>query len=249
MKRHNGKRHPWHDVSYGADAPDEVNAIIECPKQTNIKYELDKETGFMKLDRVLYSAVHYPGDYGFIPQTLSDDNDPLDIIILSNFPVAPGVIVRARPIGIIEMIDNNEKDAKIIAVHDTDPRFERYNNITDVSESIIREVRHFFQIYKQLQGKKVQILSIKNHIAAKKEIRRSIKMYEEAFLKHEQFTDEAVEQKPLFKKESFSKSKKIKENTPSPKKTIPKNIISKKDYSKQKDLTNKNFLTKKVAKK
>ncbi|MFP4523217.1 MAG: inorganic diphosphatase [Candidatus Nanoarchaeia archaeon] len=183
MIKANEKRHPWHDISYGEDAPDEVYAVIECPKQSNLKYELEKESGFIKLDRVLYSAVHYPGDYGFIPQTLSDDNDPLDIIILSNFPVAPGVIVRARPIGVIEMVDNDEKDAKIIAVHDTDPRFDRYNNITDVSDNIIKEIRHFFQTYKQLQDKKVEILSIKNHVAAKKEIRRSIKMYEEEFLK------------------------------------------------------------------
>jgi inorganic pyrophosphatase len=208
MKKYNGKRHPWHDVSYGADAPDEVNAIIECPKQTNIKYELDKETGFMKLDRVLYSAVHYPGDYGFIPQTLSEDNDPLDIIILSNFPVAPGVIVRARPIGVLEMIDGNEKDAKILAVHDTDPRFDRYNNITDVSENIIKEVRHFFQTYKQLQGKKVEILSIKNHVAAKKEIRRAIKMYADEFLDKRTSQNEAVKISTSSSKRVLKKSSK-----------------------------------------
>jgi inorganic pyrophosphatase len=181
MEKTKGKRHPWHDIHYGKDTPDEIIAVIECPKGSTIKYELDKETGFMKMDRVLYSAVHYPGDYGFVPQTLYDDGDPLDIIILSNFPVAPGVIVKTRPIGVLEMIDEDEKDYKIIAVHSTDPRFDRYNNITDLSEAILQEIKHFFQTYKQLQNKKVNILSIKGHIEAKKEIKRAIKMYEDEF--------------------------------------------------------------------
>ena len=182
MERTTGKRHPWHDVHYGDDAPDEIVAVVECPKGSTIKYELDKETGFIKLDRVLYSAVHYPGDYGFVPKTLYEDGDPLDIIILSNFPVAPGVLVTVRPIGVVEMIDEGEKDYKIIAVHSKDPRFDRYNNITDVGDSVLEEVRHFFETYKQLQGKDVEIRGIKGLIEAKKEIKRSIQMYADEFL-------------------------------------------------------------------
>ena len=181
MVKDEGKRHPWHDVHFGEDAPDEVTAVVECPKGSTIKYELDKETGFIKLDRVLYSAIHYPGDYGFIPQTLYEDGDPIDIIILSNFPVAPRVLVKARPIGVLEMYDEGEKDYKIIAVHSKDPRFDRFNNITDVSESVLNEIRHFFETYKQLQNKKVEIHGIKGLVEAKKEIMRSTRLYKEKF--------------------------------------------------------------------
>ena len=185
MEKTKGKRHPWHDVSPGEHSPDEVTAVIECPKGTNVKYELDKETGFIKLDRVLYSAVHYPGDYGFIPQTYYDDGDPIDIIILSNFPVYPRVLVKARPIGVLEMYDDMGKDYKIIAVHANDPRFDRFNNITDVSESVLNEIRHFFETYKELQNKHVEIKGVKGLIEAKAEIMRSIQMYKDKFLADE----------------------------------------------------------------
>ncbi len=175
--------HPWHDVSYGKKAPDEVNVVIEVPKDSKLKYELDKETGILKLDRALYSSVHYPGDYGFIPRTFWEDKDPLDILVLSNFPVNPLTIVKARPIGIIEMDDGNERDDKIIAVHSTDPRFNRYKSIKDVSEHMLLEIKHFFEIYKELQNQKVKVLDIKGLSEAKNSIAKSIKLYEQHFLK------------------------------------------------------------------
>lgn len=173
--------HPWHDVKSGDDVPEEVNVIIEVPKNSTLKYELDKETGLMKLDRVLYSAVHYPGDYGFIPRTFWYDQDPLDIIILSNFPVYPKTIVKARPIGVLHMVDNKEQDDKIIAVHATDPRFDNYRDISDVPEHVKLELRHFFETYKQLQNKKVKVLALENASIARKKILEAIQIYNKEF--------------------------------------------------------------------
>jgi inorganic pyrophosphatase len=175
-------KHPWHEISYGKKAPKEVTAFIEVSKESMLKYELDKDSGHLKLDRVLYSAVHFPGDYGFIPQTLSEDKDPLDIIIISNFPVLPGVLVKARPIGVLEVIDNNEKDQKIIAVHSKDPRMDKRKDIKDFSEHVILEIKHFFETYKTLQRKKVKILSIKGKNAAEKEILKAIETYKKKFI-------------------------------------------------------------------
>ncbi len=172
---------PWHDVDYGKDAPEEVNVIIEVPKNSTLKYELDKDTGLIKLDRVLYSAVHYPGDYGFIPRTYWDDDDPLDILVLSNYPVYPLTIVRARPIGVLHMIDNDEQDDKIIAVHAGDPRFSKYMDISDVPEHLMAEIRHFFETYKQLQNKKVRVLDMKNSVIARKLVLQGIEKYKKKF--------------------------------------------------------------------
>ncbi len=175
--------HPWHDVEYGPDAPEEINAIIEVPKNSTLKYELDKKTGLIKLDRVLYSAVHYPGDYGFIPQTYWEDNDPLDIIILSNFPVYPKTIVRVRPIGVIHMVDNEEADDKIIAVHATDPRFDSYRDVTDIPDHVLSELTHFFETYKTLQNKKVKVLSVQHAAIARKCVMQGIASYRKKFAK------------------------------------------------------------------
>ena len=172
---------PWHDVNIGEESPEEIHAIIEIPKNSMLKYELDKETGLMKLDRVLYSSIHYPGDYGFIPQTYWDDNDPLDIIILSSFPVYPRTIVHVRPIGVIHMIDHDEHDDKIIAVYTGDPRFAGYRDITDIPEHNLLELRHFFETYKQLQGKAVKVLSIQHASFARKYIQQAMKKYEDKF--------------------------------------------------------------------
>jgi len=178
--------HPWHDLPVGENAPDIVTAFIEVPKNSMLKYELDKDSGFIKLDRVLYSAVHYPGDYGFIPQTLSEDGDPTDILIISNFPVSPGIIMRARPIGVLEMIDGDERDEKIIAVPVDDPRFEKRKDISDFSELVILEIKHFFETYKELQGsKKVEIKSIKGFWDAREEIKKGIENYKKEFLKND----------------------------------------------------------------
>jgi inorganic pyrophosphatase len=172
---------PWHDVNIGKEAPEEINAIIEIPKNSTLKYELDKETGLMKLDRVLYSAVHYPGDYGFIPQTFWDDNDPLDIIILSSFPVYPRTIVKVRPIGVIQMTDTKENDAQVIAVYVGDPRYDDYMDVTDIPSHTLLELRHFFETYKQLQNKKVKVLSIQHAAQARKFIMSAMKKYQTKF--------------------------------------------------------------------
>jgi inorganic pyrophosphatase len=172
---------PWHDVSYGKNAPNEVNAIIEVPKDSRLKYELDKETGLLRLDRALYSSIHYPGDYGFIPRTYWDDNDPLDIMVISNFPVYPLTIVKARPIGIIEMKDSEERDDKIIAVHAADPRFNNVRSLRELPQHLIVEIRNFFEIYKELQGKKVTILDLKDVAEARRFILKGIHNYDEHF--------------------------------------------------------------------
>jgi inorganic pyrophosphatase len=174
---------PWHDISYGKDAPEEFTVIIEVPKDGKLKYELDKETGLMKLDRVLYSAVHYPGDYGFIPQTYAPDGDPVDVLIISNYPTYPNTIVRARPIGVLIMSDGHDRDDKIIAVHAADPRFNDIFKLDDMPQHMVLEIKHFFEIYKELQGMKVKILNLKGVEEAKRTILHGIETYKIKFPK------------------------------------------------------------------
>lgn len=168
---------PWHDVKIGDKAPEIVNAIVEIPKDSKIKYELDKETGMLKLDRFLYSAVHYPGDYGFLPRTLWDDGDPMDIIILTNGPVYPMTLVKVRVIGVIRMKDGDEEDDKIIAVYQDDPRYAEYKDIGDIPQHTKVELRHFFESYKELQGKKCLVLEMLGKEKAFKDIERAIEKY------------------------------------------------------------------------
>lgn len=174
--------HPWHDISPGENAPNEITVFIEVPRGSMAKYELDKKSGFIKLDRILYSAVHYPGDYGFIPQTVSEDGDPTDVIVITNNPVFPGTLVTVRPIGIVEMIDGGERDEKIIYVPSTatDPRFAKRNDISDFSEHVILDIKHFFATYKQLEGKEVLIKGIYGHEEAKKTIIEAMHRYKES---------------------------------------------------------------------
>ncbi len=167
----------WHDVTIGLESPQIVNAIIEISKESQLKYELDKETGLLRLDRFLYSAVHYPGDYGFMPQTLWSDGDPLDIIILTGKPVDPMTLVKARVIGVIRMIDGDEEDDKILAVYDCDPRFKEMESIKDVPRHTLIELKHFFETYKQLQGKTCKILEMLDKTEAYKIIEKSLDMY------------------------------------------------------------------------
>ncbi len=182
MKPNKSTFNPWRDVSAGKNLPSEINVIIEIPMGAQTKYEVDKETGMLKLDRVLYSPVHYPADYGFMPQSYWEDDDPLDIIVLSHFPVHPLTIVRARPIGVLRMIDQNQDDAKIIAVHTTDPRFERYQDLPDISEHQIKELKHFFEIYKELQGAVVKVVEFKDKKFAFDVIKKSVELYREKFV-------------------------------------------------------------------
>ena len=172
---------PWHDVNIGENSPDVVHAVIEIPKDAQIKYELDKDTGMLKLDRFLYSSAHYPGDYGFVPQTLWYDNDPLDIIILTHRPVYPMTLVNARVIGVIRMIDGDEKDDKIVAVYDKDPRYSEFKDINDMPKHVIKELVNFFERYKELQGKQVKVLEVLSRRIALVDIDIASKMYLEKY--------------------------------------------------------------------
>ena len=173
----------WRDITPGANAPTVVTAVVEIPAKSRNKYELDKDTGLIKLDRVLYSAVHYPADYGFIPRTLSEDNDPMDILVRINEPTFPGCLIPARPIGVLRMLDRGEPDEKILAVPSDDPYYAAYFDIGDISAHYLREVEHFFQIYKDLEGKRVEILGWENAAAAHQLIVESIQRYEDKYLK------------------------------------------------------------------
>src|SRR5918998_45785 len=145
--------HPWHDVPIGEEAPEEFTALIEIPKGSRVKYELDKESGLLKVDRILYSAVIYPANYGFIPRTLGDDDDPLDVLVLMQEPVHPLSLLRARPIGMMHMVDEGESDEKVICVHLDDPEYSSYEHHSELPEHRLSELRRFFQDYKVLEGK------------------------------------------------------------------------------------------------
>ncbi|MFN8579585.1 MAG: inorganic diphosphatase [Gemmatimonadaceae bacterium] len=174
--------HPWHDLPAGEHPPDEVTAIIEIPRGSRNKYELDKKSGLLKLDRVLYSAVHYPSDYGFIPRTLHEDGDPLDILVRINEPTFPGCQVSARPIGVLKMLDRGEPDDKILAVPSRDPFHEEYFDIADIPEHLLKEIEHFFLIYKDLEGKRMQIKGWEKSDVAMRVIQESMTRYDEKYL-------------------------------------------------------------------
>ena len=149
--------HPWHDITPGEGLPKEFSAIVEIPFGSSVKYELDKQSGLIKLDRVLYSAVYYPANYGFIPQTLAEDDDPLDVLVLCQETVVPLTLIHARAIGMMTMIDAGKKDHKIIAVATEDPEFNSYNEAIQMPQHRLIMLRRFFQDYKLLEGKAVEV--------------------------------------------------------------------------------------------
>jgi inorganic pyrophosphatase len=149
--------HPWHDIIAGEHTPKEFNAVVEIPLGSSVKYELDKETGLIRMDRLLHSAVYYPANYGFIPQTLAEDDDPLDVLVLSQESVAPLTIIAARAIGLMTMVDVGKNDHKIIAVAIGDPEFNGYNKASELPPHRLLVLRRFFQEYKQLEHKAVVV--------------------------------------------------------------------------------------------
>jgi len=175
--RHN----PWHIVSIGSNVPETVNAIIEIPEGSKSKYELDKESGLLKLDRVLFSSVHYPANYGFIPQTLSDDNDPLDILVISSVDVVPLCIIEAKIIGLMTMIDEEERDDKIIAVAKNDMSVNYINDVHELPPHTTTELKRFFVDYKKLEHKNVTVEKFLDKAEAYKVILESQKLYYEKY--------------------------------------------------------------------
>jgi inorganic pyrophosphatase len=173
--------HPWHDVSIGDEAPDEFNIVIEVSKGSKVKYEIDKETGLLKVDRILYSSVVYPENYGFIPQTLADDDDPLDVLVLMQQPVLPLSILKVRPIGLLPMVDEGENDENIICVHVDDPVYKGYSNVNEFPEHQLSEMQQFFMEYKKLEEKEVSVGDVSGPEDAVEYIRRSIEQYKEHF--------------------------------------------------------------------
>ncbi len=175
--------HPWHGVPPGDQAPRIVNSIIEIPKGERAKYEIDKHSGLLKMDRVIHSSFHYPINYGFIPQTLGDDKDPLDILVLSSISVQALCIVEARVIGVMQMIDSGDADDKIIAVANTDPSVNYINNIEEMPAHFFNELRHFFEEYKKLENKTVVVEEFQDKATALKIITDALDFYKETYKK------------------------------------------------------------------
>lgn len=168
----------WHDISPKRITSDNFYAVIEISKGDKNKYELDKETGMLKLDRVLFTSTHYPANYGFIPRTYADDGDPLDVLVLCSETILPMTLVECKPIGVLNMIDDNSDDEKIIAVPINDPNYNTYNDIKDLPKHVFEEIRHFFQVYKSLEnGKETNVTEVYGAKKAKEVIKKCIESY------------------------------------------------------------------------
>ena len=171
--------HPWHDVQLGDHPERHFRAIIEIPKGSKVKYELDKGTGLLSLDRVLHSAVHYPANYGFLPQTFCEDEDPLDVLVLGQEPVFPLCILRAKAIGVLPMRDEKGQDDKIIAVHIDDPEYAHYGDIAELPPHRLRELQRFFLDYKVLENKAVNVEHLRGRLEAEQVVRDAARLYQE----------------------------------------------------------------------
>ena len=174
----------WHDISPKRITPQDFICVIEISKGSKMKYELDKETGFIILDRILHTATHYPANYGFIPRTYGDDNDPLDVLLICSESLEPMSLVRAYPIGVIKMIDNGRNDEKIIAIPFNDPTYNQYTNIDQLPKHIFTEMRHFFSVYKNLESKTTAVDEVQARPAAVEVIKQAIDNYVENFCKY-----------------------------------------------------------------
>ena len=169
----------WHDIEPGTK--EAMNVIIEINKGSKNKYEVDKKTGLIALDRVSYTTQDFPFDYGFVPRSYWHDNDPLDVVLLTTYPLIPGILVRARPIAIMEMIDGGERDDKVIAVPADDPRFDNIQDLGDVNPHTLKEIKHFYSTYKKLQNKEVEVKEFKDKKEAQKAFEEGLKMYNEKY--------------------------------------------------------------------
>jgi inorganic pyrophosphatase len=170
--------HPWHDVDLGRQVPSLIPAVIEVPRGSKTKYELDKKSGLIRVDRILFSSVHYPANYGFIPQTYGEDHDPLDILVLGQEPVVPLSIMLSKPIGLMKMMDQGEADDKIIAVHANDPEYSYYDSIHQLPPHRMMEMRRFFEDYKVLENKTVIVEKFLDRDDALAAIQEAIALYD-----------------------------------------------------------------------
>lgn len=173
----------WHDISPKRITAEEFIAVIEITKGSKKKYELDKETGYLMLDRILYTSTHYPANYGFIPRTYGDDGDPLDVLVLCSQALEPMTLVRCYPIGYISMLDGGRNDEKIIAIPFADPTYNKYRDISDLPPHIFDEMRHFFKVYKELEDKETVAGEVNGREAAIEVIKNALSHYEETFSK------------------------------------------------------------------
>ncbi len=171
----------WHDLPTGGKASGLINVIIENSKGSKNKYEIDKTTGIIKLDRAMKTAQDFPFDYGFAPQTLWDDGDALDVVVLATYPLDTGILIEARPVGLVKMTDCGESDDKILSVPQNDPRWEEIKDLPDINKHTLKEIKHFFETYKSIEGKKVEITGFENREQAAAAIMKGIKTYQEKF--------------------------------------------------------------------
>ncbi|MCL2163740.1 MAG: inorganic diphosphatase [Oscillospiraceae bacterium] len=171
----------WHSVSPERINPEDFIAVIEIEKGSKVKYELDKETGMLILDRILYTSTHYPASYGFIPRTYAEDNDPLDVLVLCSEPIAPLSLVRVYPVGVISMLDGGANDEKIIAIPFEDPTFNIYKDIDALPSHIFLEMRHFFRVYKELEQKETAVREVKGAGEALETVAHAIRRYKEYY--------------------------------------------------------------------
>jgi len=176
--------HPWHGVEYGEQAPRLVNAIIEIPQGSRCKYEIDKASGLLKLDRVIYSSFYYPINYGFIPKSYGGDKDPLDILVITSVPVQPLTLIEAKVIGVMQMVDSGEADDKIISVAANDPSVNHINNIEELPNHFFEEIRNFFEEYKKLEKKNVIVEEFGDKAKALAIVQEAIDYYQECFVKN-----------------------------------------------------------------
>ena len=169
----------WHDIEPGDK--DSMNVIIEIPSGSKNKYEIDKDTGLISLDRALHTTQDYPVDYGFVPRTYYYDDDPLDVVVLTTYPLFPGVVVKVRPVALINMIDGGDRDDKVVGVPIDDPRWDGVKDVEDINKHTLRELKHFFETYKGLQDKVVEVSGVGTAEDARQAFQKSIEMYSEKF--------------------------------------------------------------------